>query len=337
MKKYIFLLAITIVAILTSCTNDDITISKIITVKVDPSHVITPFPEEWPGELESFDTSFKLRVRLLIYDKDGLLAYSDSTFLENYKKEMSISQPLPLGTYTVIATTDIVKISGSTISAEYWNLYEKDNINNASIKYTDDYSALGKYRILGVTSQKVEITGDSQSLTLYPTPAGALIRTYYFNVVGYTNVSYFALWTNRGCSMMTFDSNGTPKMIPENNNNEYDFLCSAVDAKKASGNELYSWHFIFPVDNISFQFTWYNLAGDAWLMGDPISVSSIKAGEEYLLAVNCLTDETAWGKFESSSTRAFQAQEKPINIIAGMKKSGTSLKQSRKLIDLIRK
>ena len=108
MKKYIFLLAITIVAILTSCTNDDITISKIITVKVDPSHVITPFPEEWPGELESFDTSFKLRVRLLIYDKDGLLAYSDSTFLENYKKEMSISQPLPLGTYTVIATTDIV-------------------------------------------------------------------------------------------------------------------------------------------------------------------------------------------------------------------------------------
>ncbi len=337
MKKYISLLAIAIVAVLSSCSNDDITISKVVTVKVDPSGVITPFPEEWPGELESFDTSCKLRVRLLIYDKDGLLTYSDSTYLENYKKEMSISQSLPLGTYTIIATTDIVEMSGNTVKGEFWNLYGKDNINNASIQYTDNYIALGKYRILGVASQKVEITSDSQSLTLYPYPAGALIRVYYFNVLRYKNVKYYSLWANRECSLMTFDSNGSPKMIPENNNNEYDFVCDYVDVENAKENELYGWHFIFPVDNISFQFVWENSKNNVYTMGDPVSVSSIKAGEEYIIAVDCASDETAWDKFDNSSTRSFKEQEEPVINIPGLKKSGTSIKQSRKLVDLIRK
>lgn len=337
MKKYISLLAIAIVAILSSCSNDEITISKVVTVKVDPSGVVTPFPEQKPGELESFDTSFKLRVRLLIYDNNGLLTYSDSTYLENYKKEMSISRSLPLGTYTVIATTDIVELSGNTVNTEFWNLSGKDNINNVSIQYKDDYAVLGKYRILGVASQKVEITSDSQSLTLYPTPAGALIRIYYLNVLGYTNVTSFFLLANRDCSLMNFDNNGNPKMIPENNNNEYDFICDYRKFEDLKSENIYGWHFIFPVDNISFQFGWQTLKGDAIAMGDPIIVRSIKAGEEYLLVVDCKTDDTGWGKFEPSSTRTFQVQEKPMNTITGMEKSGTSIKQSRKLIDIIRK
>ena len=59
------------VAVLTSCTNDDITISYATNFKINPATVITPFTFEMnPGELESFGSDHRLRVRLLTYNSD---------------------------------------------------------------------------------------------------------------------------------------------------------------------------------------------------------------------------------------------------------------------------
>ena len=69
MKKFISLLVIAIVAILSSCSNEDITISKTVNFTVNPATVVSSFSscEENPGELESFDTDCKLNVKLFVY------------------------------------------------------------------------------------------------------------------------------------------------------------------------------------------------------------------------------------------------------------------------------
>ena len=73
MKKYIYVL-LAFMAIFTSCSNDDITIRTATNFKINPSTVIAPFTWEYEsGDLESFNTDYRLRIRLLIYNSDGLL------------------------------------------------------------------------------------------------------------------------------------------------------------------------------------------------------------------------------------------------------------------------
>ncbi|MCS2309158.1 hypothetical protein NXX42_25705 [Bacteroides thetaiotaomicron] len=74
MKKYILLMFV-FVAVLTSCTNDDITISYATNFKINPATVITPFTFEMnAGELESFGSDHRLRVRLLTYNSGRVIS-----------------------------------------------------------------------------------------------------------------------------------------------------------------------------------------------------------------------------------------------------------------------
>lgn len=299
MKKYISLMAIAIVAILSSCSNDDITIQREITIKVDPSGVVSPFPEEWPGELTTFDSEYKLRVRVLVYDENGLLVLNKSNNLSNYKTEMSVSNKLTTGIYTIVATTDLVPSTGSP----YWTLTDENNINTATIS-TKNVQFGGKYRILGFCSQKVTISEDSQSVTLHPTPAGALLRMYYNNVRTYTNVKYYVLWANRSSNSMTFDKDGNPNFQPYTSpDGKFDVICSYVDVDNAEGDDLYGWYFLFPQDNISFQFVWESTDGKNYLMGNQFTISSIKSAEEWLITVDCVTDIVTTSKYTNASTR----------------------------------
>ena len=107
MKKYILLMFV-FVAVLTSCTNDDITISYATNFKINPATVITPFTFEMnPGELESFGSDHRLRVRLLTYNSEGLLVQENVEYFTNYATLMSCSQNLPDGNYIAIAITDV--------------------------------------------------------------------------------------------------------------------------------------------------------------------------------------------------------------------------------------
>ena len=91
MKKYILLVCV-FVAALTSCTNDDITISYATNFKINPATVIAPFTWEWEaGDLESFDTDYQLRVRLLVYNSDGILEKEDMQYFSNYSVVMNSS------------------------------------------------------------------------------------------------------------------------------------------------------------------------------------------------------------------------------------------------------
>ena len=84
MKKIFFTL-LAFAGMLASCSNDDIEIIQTQnTVTVNPSYVISPFTyENVTGELESFPTDYKLRVRVLAYDADGVLRAADTRILSS--------------------------------------------------------------------------------------------------------------------------------------------------------------------------------------------------------------------------------------------------------------
>lgn len=348
MKKYIISAVALFTMLITSCSNDDITISRSTTIKVNPYGVISGFPEEFPGELTSFDQVYKLRVRVLAYDKDGVLAFSDSSFVNNYQTETSMPTSLPTGTYTIIATTDIVSYSDGKVTDEAWNISEKNNINNVILRARRNSSVFGgKYNILGIGSKVQTISEGTQSIELNPTPAGALLRIYYYNVLAYNNVKYYYLLSNRGCNFVTFDSNGIPRLIPENNNNEFDFLCSYTDveyARSKGWDATYGWAFMFPVDNVGFQFKWEDKEENDHDMGDSFTVPSMQIGEEWIISVDCKTDEIDYSKYTSTSTRSQTNESVPCFLNQNEKKNTTmdfsslnSNSRSKKLKDLIKK
>ena len=348
MKKIIICAVALLAMLVTSCSNDDIEISRKTTIKVNPYGVISGFPEEYPGELTSFDQSCKLRIRVLAYDKDGVLAYSDSSFVNNYQTEMSVPTSLPTGTYTIIATTDVVLYSGGKVTDEAWNISEKSNINDVILKARQE-SALfgGEYNNLGIGYKTQSISEDTQSIEISPSPAGALLRIYYDNVLSYSDVKYYYLLSNRGCNFVSFDSNGNPRLIPENNGNQFDFLYTYTDADYARSQEwntTYGYSFIFPVDNVGFQFKWEDEKEQSYDMGNSFTISSIKSGEEWNITVNCDTDEVNYSKYTSSSTRSVTDESVPLFLNKNEEKKtmmGFSSMNSNsgrmKLKDLIKK
>lgn len=316
MKKYISFIAIAFVALFTSCSNDDITIGRGITFKLDPAGVVAPYPEEWAGELTTFDAEYKLRTRILVYDSNGLLVAQESAYLPNYKTEMSCSKTLPTGSYTIIATSDLVSESGY----EFWTLEGEGNISTAQIS-TSNYSFGGKYRILGLCSQKVTISENTQNIMLSLKPTGALLRMKYYNVHAYNNVKYYGLFANRACSSMTFDEDGTPNMQPYTSpDGKLDVLCSIVDVDNAVGDNLYAWYFLFPIDNTTFQFAWEDTE-KTYDMGEQFTIPSMKVGEEWLVEVDCVTDEVGYSIYTPNSSRS---QKKQVSQSAPMmlKKDG---------------
>lgn len=138
------------VAVLTSCTNDDITISYATNFKINPATVITPFTFEMnPGELESFGSDHRLRVRLLTYNSEGLLVQENVEYFTNYATLMSCSQNLPDGNYIAIAITDVVSYEGNNVALEYWELSDHDKLAETRI---DDNGYIGlQYKILGIS------------------------------------------------------------------------------------------------------------------------------------------------------------------------------------------
>ena len=78
MKKVLFAL-IALVGIISSCTNDDITISRAITFKVNPATVVDNLYERNAGDLTSLSSGAKLQVSLYIYNEKGILVNKVNT------------------------------------------------------------------------------------------------------------------------------------------------------------------------------------------------------------------------------------------------------------------
>lgn len=336
MKKYISFLLVGFVIFLISCSNDDITISRNITFKVNPSGVVKSFTEEVvPGELTSLNSGCKLRVKILAYDKDGLLAYCDSAFLDSYSSQMTSQKYMPEGTYTVIAVTDVVRGSIGNISREHWNMSGMNDINTLKVSYTH-WLAFNNV-ILGVASQKVTIDEHSQDIILNPSPAGALFLIVYYNISRFSDVESYKLLTNRSCDYMSFDSNGNIETVIENQNNQFNWRTSIINVENETSDNIYDYAYVFPMDNSSYKFV-ARIKGnteDTDLIDKNIVIPSIKAGEEHYFELDLKNFTYNYFKVSNGNSRT-RSLNSVLTSTPWLEKKKINSQETIMLKDLIR-
>lgn len=307
MKKNLFGAFALIMAFITSCTNDDITISHTTNFKINPSTVIAPFTWEWQaGDLESFDTDYQLRIRLLIYGTDGILVKEDTQYFTNYSVIMNSGIALPQGSYTAIAITDIIGKASGTV-AEYWTLSDHQRLADT---YINDAGYIGgKNKILGISKQDFSVDGTSQSdITINVQPTGAIYFIWYQNIHTFPDVVTIGLETSKIAEQCVFNMDGSYSITAQNNNGSFDWWIDFIDVTDyPSSSGVYGYYYILPVSNQNLRFT-------CLTENEQIDLSSImtitpQAGDEWAFILNLKDEESGkitaeYGKVNGSDTRS---------------------------------
>lgn len=276
-------------AMLSSCSNEDITVGNMVTMKVNPSGVITPFKYEMnSGELEGLSESYKLRTRILVYDENGQLKESDTQYLSNYSNIMTSSMALPYGKYIVIAITDVVKMPGSNIEFEYWLISGEKNLSQ--LKVTDAGYIGGKNKILGVGKQVITIDDDNNdSFVVKCTPAGAICLTYYCDIHRFSDVEKYGVLMTKSSESISYDNSGNYAVSVDNNGGNYDWWLDYIEPKDYTNySNIYGYYFVLPMNSVKFKFI-------ADTEDDRINLSNeytmnLEMGKQYLFMLDLLDD-----------------------------------------------
>jgi hypothetical protein len=289
MKRYIFTLFI-LVAILSSCSNNnnEATASYTTNFKINPATVIKPFTYEiQAGQLESFDSDFKLRVRLLIYNDKGNLVDQEVQFLTNYDAIMSCAKQLPKGNYTAIATSDVVKESNDKVTFQYWSLQDSTTLATSEINKTGYIGRI--YGILGVSKNAFSVGNSNNDVSISIKPAGALLCMYFANIHTYSNVVSYGILETKYPKSLIFDGNGDYIINCDNNNGAYDWWLNEFDIAdyNSSITNLYGYSFTLPTSNlkIKFEAVINDQQNSKVDLSDGIILNPA-AGEEYGLYIN---------------------------------------------------
>lgn len=300
MKKIIFLLLIATIGF-TSCTNDEIEISYNTTFKVNPSTVIKPFTFEFnAGELEGFSSNYKLRLRLLIYNSDGILVQEATDYFGNYATLMNATLPLSPGKYTAIATSDIVKMSSNKISLEYWTLHDYKNLSTTRL---NDAGYIGQNTILGISKKEFTVSGQNDNIKIDVQPAGALAYVNYRGVYNYSDVLSYELSCTKVSEGCIFDEEGNYTTIEESNNNQYDWRISTIDVEDATSKNMYQITYILPTNNLNLKFRAWTEDKEYVAISNAMTINP-KAGEEYLFIMDIENIECTYGIVNGSNDSA---------------------------------
>lgn len=294
MKKYILLIVSAVVFAFTSCTSsEDIEIVDIekefqVSFKVNPSTVVSPYTWEVnAGELSAIPNNAKLRIRTLIYDADGNLKYEAPVkSLSNYQSKVDFVTNLEKGNYTCVAISDVVG-SQDGKDVEFWSFSNNEHLNQAKIEPTTWFG--NKYNILGVASKNITITGMNDEVIIDIKPAGAVIYTFYDGLDRYNDIEQYRWVTNQKVSAL-FDNSGNLIPVVYNNNNFINDI-SFVSPKEVA---TYRVSFMLPQTNPYFQLYGINKDTKEYMpITNEFNISSIKAGEQYMIFTSLVEDEEA--------------------------------------------
>ena len=189
-----YLMLMLIVVLATSCSNDEIEI-----VKEDPVHVLTYNVSTQPafdklGVTEEFksrylggDNSYQIGVYTFIYDQDGMLVTSDSTYIKTFTK-VSQTFDLQSGEYTAITLEMLVDADDSNQS-DYWYITGKEK--QSTLEIVQKVSEMYYGAAVGVSTVNLNINGNL-STEVTPSAMGAIIQVAFknFDKSDYTWVSF---------------------------------------------------------------------------------------------------------------------------------------------------
>lgn len=208
MKKYMIMCMAVLAIMLSSCKNEDISISREVTIAVNPYDVINGFVNNQvnEGDLDLLPSSYRLRVQVYLYDTDGKLVDYDVDYLRDYHSTMDASFDLSDGNYIAIATTDVVEYNGS-VTFEFWNFEGKEKLTELKINHA---GYLGyESKILGVGRQNVNVQHGQTEFSIQLEPQGALALCIVWGIHSFNDVTSYNLMTNRAFKCCSFKSDGT--------------------------------------------------------------------------------------------------------------------------------
>lgn len=214
MKKYMIMCMAIVALLFASCKNEDISISREVTFKVNPYDVINGFVNNQAneGDLENLPSSYKIRTQVFAYDTDGKLVDYAVKYLNDYHSTTNVLFDLPDGNYIVIATTDVVEYKGS-VTFEFWTFEGKNNLNQLKINHA---GYLGyESKILGVGRQYANVQHGQTDFSIKLEPQGALALCIVWGIHSFTDVTSYDLMANRAFKCCSFNSDGTWEMSCE--------------------------------------------------------------------------------------------------------------------------
>lgn len=302
MKKYIISAMALLAMLVTSCSNEDITIEAPSTISVNAAGVISHFQEYKAGELEVMDSGRKLRLRALVYNSNGELVAQHTDYFTNYNVQLKTSEFLSPGTYTVIGISDVVKMQGNTVGTEWWTLSGERKLSDMVIK---DQGMIGyDARILGIGKANLVVQGSRSNSTVVDLkPAGALVYVFLENTSSLSdrNITGYTLWSNKSSEAVSFNSNGDYNIVEDN---DPDYIHTIVSLEPSDG---YLFNYILPMNNVQLWFTATEDGADKTFPTDEGTTISILAGDEYecdlILNKTISKIETRYYKIDLSNTR----------------------------------
>lgn len=321
MKKYLAIFAVLFTVILSSCSNDDIPVTHATAFKVDPSTVISSYEEFNVGDLTSLGSNYQLRIRLLIYNENGMLVASDEAFSADYTHIQTFSFNLSEGEYTTVAVTDVVGKSSSAVE-EFYTLSNQERLNTTTLTYTNYIG--GQLAILGLTTEKQYITSSASDINIKVKPAGALIvchindwnacLDYNDNGVAIDAETYMLLG-NQSSSDLTLNTYGEPTYsIKSSSDYDYIWYAHKRNSQYIGG---YGYAFKFPMTNVKLKWVAEAPTG-RYNWGEP-AVVDIEVGKEYYFELDVANDEAGWydmgiNSYKAAAVRKTNGKKEVLNI-----------------------
>lgn len=298
MKKYLVIFTVLCTVILSSCSNDDVTMCSTTTFTIQPSTVINPLLEceIQDGELETLPAGFALHVQLLIYNSDGVLVRHEEETHPNYTSLMKCQFDLPVGEYRALAITD-VQAQNQEGTINYWEFEHLENLSGATIKST---KYLGyQWKILGLQSGHFTVEErTAKDIKMSPTAYGTLFVVGYNNIFTYNDITLLGLASNRASDKLVFNSVGNPTLTVESNNNEYMWWNNYITLADESSSFAYRYSFQLPISNYSLEFEAELADGSYERLSNPWTLD-LKAGDGYIFLIDLNSD----GKIETSASK----------------------------------
>ena len=298
MKKVLFAL-VALVGIISSCTNDDITISRAITFKVNPATVVDNLYERNAGDLTSLSSGAKLQVSLYIYNEKGILVNKVNSEYSAYTHMMTADIDLSAGSYTAVATSHVVGVRDADgKEVDFWIFSGQDQLS--TFKITDNGYIGGKSKILGLTIRNFVIGNDSETINISIENAGAVGLVLFYQWNKYNNVLNYRLMGKQSCDYISFDNKGTKDYsIKSESTYRYNLYKHTYDSN-------YSWasgyFFTFPIKNASLAF--YAETTDNELVQMATFNDDVNIGETYEFVYDFEEDKAYWYDMTKSTAKA---------------------------------
>lgn len=275
MRKLAFLFVLIAGFLLASCNNDDIPVGNTTVIRINPSTVISSFSYQInSGDLDGVEDGQSLRIRLFVYDENGILCASGQQEIQNYLTSATFTLNLENDKeYTAVAISDITD-SNSDNLAEYWSVSDALTLANLQITYKGSDINYGSQEILGITSANV-VSGNNVTIDLQA--AGAMVCSYVKNLHANSSVDNILIWGSRGNGYFDFD-NGALNSNPDLEMLPY-FM--DIDVPNTSYSGVYAYKFLMPQTSYGIYLGLYDESGSI-ICSSTKTALTLSKGHEYL-------------------------------------------------------